>query len=366
MFIERIKKVRQPWLFIFLAAAICLSAWFLFPESTESNSNDEAAYAVTETNETVRTAHKPARLLMVIPRDIAAVGLALLFLAGTGGYFLAARNLKKVKEVTAEARTIEENNLEKQIDSEGRGEIGFLASTFNRILSRLQTASQREREFTADASHELRAPLAVIQGEASLTLIHERTPEEYQTALQTIYEETRHMNSVLKNLLFLARYESWKDYITEKTSLGTLLNDMKPDMEILSGTKHIACTFIIEDDLSIMGNRACLQEMVFNILDNAIRYTGEGGEILVDLAREKNKAVISVSDTGTGIEEKHLPHIFERFYRADRSEFRSGAGLGLAISLRIAELHRGKITVQSRVGRGSTFSIYLPLLHGTD
>lgn len=287
-------------------------------------------------------------------------GSVTLVVACVGGYWLAKRSLKPVTDMAETVRDIAESNLDVRLDDRNKDEMGYLATTFNRMLSRLHAAFQREKEFTADASHELRSPLAVIQSEASLALSRERSELEYRRSLETILNETEYMGSVLKRLLYMARYENSNEIGMDELNLRTLLEDLKSDIEILCEEKTIRCVFITGKDLFIKGNLTGLRVMFFNIIENAVKYTGEGGEILVDLSEEKNNAVVTISDTGIGIAEQHLPNIFKRFYRVNRSEFRSGAGLGLAISLRIAELHRGTITVESKTGTGSIFSVRLP------
>jgi signal transduction histidine kinase len=232
------------------------------------------------------------------------------------------------------------------------------------MLKRLEDAFHREKQFTADASHELRTPLSVVQGEATLALTKDRNVDEYRKSIENIYQEAERMSSVLKKLLFLARHEDNKQLEFETINVEVLLDELISDIEILCEDKSIRCKLRVMDDLFVWGDRVSLRELFFNLIDNAVRYTPQGGEILVSLSKEDGDACVAVKDNGTGIPEEHLKHIFKRFYRVDkyRSRSESGSGLGLSICQRIAEIHGGTIKVESQVGKGSTFTVFLPLV----
>jgi signal transduction histidine kinase len=233
------------------------------------------------------------------------------------------------------------------------------------MLERLQRAFDRERRFTTDASHEMRTPLSVIQGEATLALSKERSKEEYQRSLELISQEASHMISVVSKLLGLAEVDAGRESLNfEEVSLKELLTELASDIRVLCEDKSICFQLQAPDAIIVKGDRVKLRQLFLNLLDNAIRHTPQGGSIFVSLNKQGDSAYVSVRDTGVGISEEHLPHIFERFYRVDKSRSRSegGAGLGLSICQRIAELHGGKIEVESKVGEGSTFTVLLPTL----
>jgi len=285
-----------------------------------------------------------------------------LLLAGIFGYLLAKRSLRPVRVMAQTAQAIEGKNLNKRLDVSGNDELGELAATLNHMLARLESAFEREKQFTADASHELRTPLATVQAEATLALGKERSADEYRRSMENIYQETERMSSILQRLLFLARHEDSRRLEFVKINLKWLLADLKSDIEILCEDKSIGCHLQAEQDLFVNGDRISLRALFFNLIENAVRYTPQGGEILVLLTMENGKACVAIKDNGIGISEEHLSHIFERFYRVDRSRSRSagGAGLGLAICRQIVELHNGAITVKSKVDEGSTFIVCLP------
>ena len=330
------------------------SVWFY----ADTQDNTTNVVAVTRSSDDIDA------ILVTFRHVLFIIGPLALILASLVGFLYLKRSFHPIQVMASTLREIEENNLGKRLEVHSKDELGYLASTYNRMLNRLENTFQREKQFTGDASHELRAPLAVIQGEATLALSKDRNIEDYRQSLGNIYQQTENMSSVLKRLLFLARYEDSRLLDFSEINLGELLNEMRSDLEILCDDKSIRCELYTIDNMIVKGHRVSLQEMYFNIIDNAIRYTPEGGVISAVMERKDKYACIAVKDTGIGIPEEHIKHIFERFYRVDKSQSRSegGAGLGLAISQRIAEIHNGYITVESEVDKGSIFYIYLPLI----
>jgi heavy metal sensor kinase len=286
------------------------------------------------------------------------------FLAGLFGFLLIWRMLQPVSEISRTAHAIEEADLSRRIEVKSNDELGQLSLTLNQTFERLQKAFEREHQFTADASHELRTPLAIMQGEATLALNKERSREEYRKSLEIVSQETAHMSSIINKLLVLARADSGKERLSLKpVDLNRLLTEIASDFEVLCDEKSLHFKLELRDDITIQGDEIKLRELFLNLLDNAVHYTPAGGSITLSLTGNENTAIIAVKDTGIGIAEEHLPYIFKRFYRVEktRSHNEGGAGLGLAICQGIAELHGGKITVQSQPGAGSTFSVLLPI-----
>ena len=294
---------------------------------------------------------------------VIAVPLALAVAAG-GGIFLARRALKPVDKIAQTAQEIEENDLSRRINVNTKDELGRLAATLNQMIGRLEKAFQRQKQFTSDASHELRAPLSVIQAESTLALQKERPPSDYRQSLETISQEARQMSSLIEQLLTLARADAGKEqWNFTEVNLGALIANLSADIEVLCQEKGLSFQLGQTQDLVVKGDEARLRELFMNLLANAIRYTLSQGTLSVSLRREGQMAVVAVKDTGIGIPGEDIPFIFERFYRVDKSRSRAegGTGLGLAISRHIAESHGGKIEVESQVGMGSTFSVWLPL-----
>jgi len=287
--------------------------------------------------------------------------LLTLLLAGIFGFFLVRKFLKPVRSISETAQDISDKNLGMRLKTDSRDELGQLATTLNGMFERLQQAFERERQFTTDVSHELRAPLAVAQGEASLALRKERSPEEYQKALENISREIDQLSFLISHLLFLARSDGVM--VTEDVDLKPLLEELLEDAEVLCEQKKIALESELNETALIRGDFTLLREMFLNLIDNAVRYTPENGKIKISLSVKDGFSYASVRDSGIGIPQEHLPYIFNSFYRVDKSRSREdgGTGLGLAICKRIAELHGGKIGVSSEENIGSTFTVELPI-----
>jgi heavy metal sensor kinase len=294
---------------------------------------------------------------------IIAVPLALA-LAAAGGIFLARRALKPVDKIAQTAQEIEEGDLSRRINVNTKDELGRLAATLNAMIGRLEKAFQRQKQFTSDASHELRAPLAVIEAESTLALQKERPSSDYQRSLEIISQESKQMSSLVDQLLTLARADAGKEqWNFTEVNLGKLITNLSTDIDILCQEKGLSFQLGQPQDLVVKGDEARLRELFMNLLDNAIRYTPAPGTVSVSLRREGQMAVVAITDTGIGIPAEDIPFIFERFYRVDKSRSRAegGSGLGLAICKHIVEAHGGKIEAESQVGVGSTFSVRLPL-----
>jgi heavy metal sensor kinase len=290
--------------------------------------------------------------------------IGVIVLAGLGGLFLADRVLRPVERITKTAQKIEGSDLSQRIDVKTDDELGRLAVTLNEMIGRLEESFSRQRQFTADASHELRTPLAIMQAEATLALSKERAPDDYRKALETISQESDYMSSVIGKLLFLARSDAGKEQLNfEDVDLKELIIGLAANIEAFAQDKGIKFTVDTKDDVNVSGDKVKLRQLFTNILENAVRYTPADGKISISLLEKESNAVVSISDTGIGIPPEHLPHIFERFYRVDKARARAdgGVGLGLAIAKIIAESHKGKIQVESEVGKGTTFIVSIPV-----
>jgi heavy metal sensor kinase len=298
-------------------------------------------------------------------RTLAIADALALAVAAGGGIFLARRALKPVDKIAETAQEIGETDLSRRINVNTKDELGRLAATLNAMIGRLEKAFQRQKQFTSDASHELRAPLAVIEAESSLALQKERPPGDYRQSLETISQESKQMSSLIEQLLTLARADAGKEqWNFTDVNLGRVITNLSADVEVLCQEKGLSCQLGQIQDLVVKGDAARLRELFMNLLDNAIRYTPAPGTVSVSLHREGEMAIVAIEDTGVGIAAEDMPFIFERFYRVDkaRSRAQGGTGLGLAICRYIAEAHGGKIEVESQIGVGSTFSVWLPLL----
>ena len=275
---------------------------------------------------------------------------------------LIGRALSPVKKVTATAQGIaSSSDLTRRVNYHGpQDEIGQLAATFDRMIEQLDGLLRSQRSFVADASHELRGPLTVIRGNLDL-LRRNLSEEDRQESIRALEAEAARMARVVNDLLVLAEVESGPLEQQQMVSLKDMILDAQDRALLLAGDRHI----VIErqDDLWVKGDAHKLDQLVGNLVGNAIKYTPEGGAITLSLFQDGEWARLDVADTGIGISPEHLPHIFDRFYRVDRARSRAGGGtgLGLAIVKGIAQQHGGKVTVTSEPGKGSTFTVWLKL-----
>jgi heavy metal sensor kinase len=289
----------------------------------------------------------------------ALVPLALLG-AGVGGYALAGRALEPVSQITRAAAAISEQDLSRRLPVGASDELGRLATTFNYLIARLEGAFDRQRRFTADASHELRTPLSIIRAVTSQKLMRHREPEEYEEALWQIDEAAGYMAKLTAHLLVLARADAGQVTLeTERLDLGELLEHVASQVEEVS---RRPISVRSNRPVPIVGDPMRLTELFLNLLENATKYTPPEGSIDIEVNHQNEQATVVVRDTGVGIPEDHLPHIFERFYRVDKARARDegGTGLGLSISRWIAKAHGGTIEAKSKPGEGTVMTVTLP------
>jgi heavy metal sensor kinase len=287
-------------------------------------------------------------------------------LASLGGYWMSRRALAPVDEITQSARSISAQNLAMRLVVPQTGdELERLATTLNEMLSRLDAAFQRITQFTADASHELRTPVSVMRTSAELALRKPRTEAEYRDAMSQILAETEKVSRLIEQLLLLARADSSSTTIPiARTNLNDILEKVWRQASTLPESKNLKSEqFIPQAPVWVRGDPASLERLFLILVDNAVKYTSDGGRIELRLSIDDGFAVTEIRDTGIGIAPEDIPHIFDRFYRADRARSREtgGTGLGLAIGRWIADAHGGEIRVQSKPSKGSSFQVRLPL-----
>ena len=282
-----------------------------------------------------------------------------------GGLALANRALRPVAAITTRARKITAENLDQTIPAPNvDDEIGRLTATINEMIQRLHSSFAQVKQFSADASHELRTPLTIIRGEIELALRSTKTQEEYRRVLESALEEILRLTSIIDNLLMLAKADqgSYAANFSE-VDLGSLVEELYEDCSMLALRKHIAVRLLKNTPITLVGDRIRLRQLFLNLVDNAIKYTPEGGSVSLSMDRRNGSALFEVQDTGIGIPPEEVEKIFDRFYRVDKARSRDlgGTGLGLSIAKWIVELHRGTITVQSEPQKGSTFTVTLPI-----
>ena len=289
----------------------------------------------------------------------------LLALAGFGGYLVAKRNLAPLGWMAEQARRISGSNLDTRLEI-GRAaeELEVLSVSFNELLARLDQTFGSMRRFVADASHELRTPIAVIRGEADVALSQERSAAAYRETLTVILDESRRLSRLVDDLLNLARADAGNVQLQlREFYFGDLLRDCCRSVQAMAAARGVAVECQSPEDAPYRGDEELLHRLAMNLLDNAIRHTPSGGRVGIALESGDAQLRIRVVDTGTGIAPEALPHLFDRFYRGDpaRSRQDGGFGLGLAIVKWVAESHGGTVEVFSQPGAGSTFTVTLPI-----
>lgn len=305
---------------------------------------------------------------------IEAFGIILAFLvpvlligATAGGYWISKRALDPVDEISRSAQRISIENLTDRLHVPETGDqLQRLTETLNQMFSRLETSVRRIKQFTADASHELRAPIALIRTTAEIAVQRRnRQAEQYLEALDEILEESERMSQVVDSLMLLARADAGKEVLerglVDAASIARAAVEQGEKLARIRGLQFSAG--IPEFPIWVQADGEALRRALLILIDNAAKYTPEGGSVRVDVSTSDTVLKVSVRDTGIGIAPAELPHVFDRFWRADKARSRSlgGAGLGLSIAKWIAETHAASITVESELGKGSVFSLQLPL-----
>jgi heavy metal sensor kinase len=290
---------------------------------------------------------------------------ASLTLASFGGWFMARKSLSPVNDITTAARMITARNLDRRIEVANQNdEVGRLAETFNEMISRLNNSFRQINQFSSDVSHELRTPLTIMRGEMEVALRSQRTAEEYREVMASSLEEVERMSLMVEELLLLSKVEHGELRLNiSEVPLHRLLENAYNHATVLARGKNIHITAQNREDVYVRGDEMRLRQLLLNLVDNAVKYSPDGGTVGLSLGKDREYAYISVKDTGIGISKGEHDKIFERFYRVDKSRSREigGTGLGLAISKCIAEAHGGKIHILSETGKGSIFTVTLPL-----
>lgn len=293
-------------------------------------------------------------LLILIP--------LLALLVGLGVYLLTMWAMWPIGHMILAARQISTSGLPIQVNlPSSRDEVGQLVETFKVMMARLDESFQRERQFTADASHELRSPITAMQTIVQTTLGRPHTCEDCESALLDLANETNRLQRLTQNLLMLARNGSPRQGAFRPVNLSLLLMDVAESMRPVAEKKGLALQYSIPDGLSLPGDQDALIRLFVNLIDNAIKYTPDGQVwICAEKPPDLPELAIKIEDTGAGISSEHLPYIFERFYRGSAARSSTGSGLGLTIAREIVLAHHGKIEVSSHIGEGTTFLVHLP------
>ncbi|MBM4178500.1 MAG: heavy metal sensor histidine kinase [Ignavibacteria bacterium] len=313
-----------------------------------------AAYPLSEIDATLRRLF--AMMLYALP--------LVLFVSVVTGWFIAGKSLRPVDEITRLARQITARNLGQRLPkAQNNDEIGRLIETLNEMIERLEASFAQVKQFTSDASHELKTPLAILMGELEIALRRQMTADEYRATLTSCLEEVERLTHVVQGLLELSRAETGQSIIERKpVRISTLVADVCDDVLLIAETKGVQLTTDLQQDLQIIGDKVRLHQAILNVVENAVKYTPTGGAVRVEFRKVEDELRLFVSDTGIGIAPEHIPHLFDRFYRVDKARSKNihGTGLGLAIVKWIVDVHHGTIKVVSSEGVGTTMQVTFP------
>ncbi|MFN8616145.1 MAG: ATP-binding protein [Dehalococcoidia bacterium] len=293
---------------------------------------------------------------------ISVVGLALA--SGVGGYVLSGIMLQPVRNITETASEISASNLSKRINYEGpHDELWSLSQTFDSMIDRLEHSFERQRQFVQDASHELRTPLAAIRTNIDVTEMDpDASVEEYRELVGTIKGQTERLTRLSEDLLLLTREDN-ESLEQEPLDLRALAGEVIRQLAPVAAARDVSLDLRPDGLAEAEANPDLVYRCVLNLVDNAIKYSGAGSSVTVTTESSAGRAIVRVADTGAGIAPEDLPRIFDRFYRVDkgRSRREGGTGLGLAIVKELAESQRGTVTASSEPGKGSVFTLSLPV-----
>jgi heavy metal sensor kinase len=299
-----------------------------------------------------------------------ALGIPVFLLAGVaGGLLLVRKPLLLIRAITEQAERISSENISERLPVVPTGdEVERLALSLNRMMERLEEAIQHISRFSADVSHELRTPLTILRGELEAMASQQERDAESAEMIGNALEEIERLSRIVDQLLTISRLDAGQAGIERvRVNLGDLAMSTAEEMRLLADEKTIRLLSVIEPQIVVLGDPLRLKQVLVILFDNAIKYTPDGGVVELGVRARHGAAVVEVSDNGIGIKEEALPHVFERFYRADKARSRSsgGAGLGLSIAKSIAGAHEGRIGVHSSEGAGTTVWCEIPLARAT-
>lgn len=317
---------------------------------------------VLQADTSMRFVQHTLKQLLVL---LAVIAVMILGLAWMGSRWLADKALTPVETLSATAERISGSSLKTRVSLDAPyAEFQRLAHVFNAMLERLQGVFEAQRRFMADAAHELKTPLAAIKGNLEVTLKKARSAEEYREVLLSNFAQVERLISLTRPLLTLAQFAGDRPPLhLTPLAIEPLMKELIGELTVLAEDRSITLRLDAHPVSAVLGDAGWLRHLLINLLDNALRYTPPGGIITVHLAETAAGVTIAVQDTGPGIAPEHLPHLFERFYRTDsaRAADSGGTGLGLAIVKEIALAHDGKVRAESELGKGSIFTVMLPV-----
>jgi len=303
------------------------------------------------------------KLLYVIGGTL---GLLSMIISGIVGYRMAKRSLRPIHDITDAAQAVSNGDLSRRLDSAGHDEeIETLIESLNKMFECLEANFNSQKRFVSDTSHELRHPITILKGEIEVALMQDRSPEEYKALLKQLFSISERMQHIVNDMLILAQADAGTLEITQDPiDLTLLLQEVGQDHLMLFSKRKISLDIDVQEGLEIVGDQHRIERVVYNLLNNAYRYAPENSTITLSAIAKNECAEIRVIDDGEGVSPEDVPHLFERFYRADdarTNQSGEGAGLGLAICKHIVHAHHGDIQVVDEKRKGATFEVTLPL-----
>jgi signal transduction histidine kinase len=293
---------------------------------------------------------------------LAGAGGLILVIGLAGGWWLAARAIHPINDISAAAVKIAAGDLSQRINlTDTENELGRLGTVLNSTFDRLGAALEEQKRFTADAAHELRTPVSVVLTQTQTALNRERTTAEYRDTVESCQRAAQRMRRLIESLLELARLDAGQEEMKrERLKLNLAVLDCAKLVQPLADERRIKIVCDVPQPLECVGDGERIAQVITNLLTNAVNYNKENGEVRITGESKNGTAIVKVRDTGPGIAPEDLPHIFKRFYRAEKSRTAGRTGLGLSISKAIIDAHGGTLEVESEVGKGTTFTIRLP------
>ncbi|MDO4493406.1 MAG: HAMP domain-containing sensor histidine kinase [Clostridia bacterium] len=335
--------------------------WFVLDSEVFVVENEDVVVRVATTDSEDAAVLATLRLIFVCFLPVMALG------ATVTGLLLARGVLRPVREISACAEEIAKGDLSKRIPpAAAKDELGELTDTLNRMIGAVESSFLREKRFTDDASHELRTPIAVIRAYSEELLTHDELTDEQRASVKTVLGEALRMQHMTEQMLTLSRAQNGKLTLhPEAFDLAGAAEGVLSALEDKVTEKRLDCQTEFSGDTQIVADQTMISRLLLNLTENAVKYTPDGGNIRIRIRNLGETFLIAVEDDGPGIPADDLPHVFERFYRSDKARDRSGTGLGLAIVKQIAELHHGTASVESAEGKGSVFTVRLPVRYVT-
>lgn len=313
-----------------------------------------------------------AASLVPLKRELDSIKLVVLLrvpiivlITSFGTYFIIKLTLRPLDKMVKAIHGIEVDKLQMRIHvPDTQDEVGLLGQSFNEMLARLERAFSSQRQIIHDISHELKTPLTILQGQIELGLKKNRSMEEYQSILVSNLEEIEKMKRIVHSILLLAKLDNQGLILeTQRLEINGIIRQVVDEMKPLADAKHVEIVFWPRHKVHVNGNGNYIHQVFVNMLENAIKFTPREGRVTVEVDVKGKNALINISDTGVGIDEKDLPYIFDRFYRVDKARSSgNGLGLGLSIAQSIIYAHKGQVRVHSTPKRGTTFHITLPVI----